>query len=66
MFNSNGFIPIGPKVVPLVVFTFRDFLIILTLSEIFLNNCCDIHDHIAPVSNRDVTGSILTSFNCKI
>ena len=31
MFNSMGVIPIGPKAVPLAVFTCREFLIMLTL-----------------------------------
>ena len=54
MFNSKGLIPIGPKVVPLVVFNFWDFLIMLTLSEIFVNNFCDMNEHVASVSKRAV------------
>ena len=25
----------------------------------FLNICCDIHEHVAPVSNRTTIGSVL-------
>ena len=52
MFNSKGVIPISPSVVPLAVFAFKDFLIMFTLSEIFINDCCDMHEHVAPVSNE--------------
>ena len=65
MFNSKGVIPISPKVIPLSVFTFRDFFIMLTLSKIFKNNCCDMHKDVAPVSNRGVIGSILRHLTAK-
>ena len=65
MFNSNGGIPIGPNVAPLAVFNFKGFLIMLTLSEILLNICCDIHEHVAPVANRAVNGSVLRKLTVK-
>ena len=65
MFNSNEAIPIGPNIAPLVVFTFKGFLIILNLSEIFMNTCCDMHEHVPPVSNRTVIGSVLRSLTAK-
>ena len=66
MFNSNGAILIDPDVVPLAVFTFKGFLIILTLSEYFLNIGCNMHEHLAPVSNRAVNWFSLENFDCKI
>ena len=57
--NSCGVNPIVPNVAPLAVLTFKVFVIILILSYIFLNIFCDIHKHVAPVSNRPVIGSVL-------
>ena len=65
MFNSKGVIPIGPEIVLLAVLTFMDFLIMLTFSEMFINNCCDMHEHVAQVSNRAVIGSILRVLTAK-
>ena len=31
----------------------------LILSAIFLTICCEMHEHVASVSNRAVTGSVL-------
>ena len=59
MLHSSGAIPIGPNVAPFAAFTFKDFLITLALSKIFLNIHCDMHEHVLPVSNRAVIGSIL-------
>ena len=41
------------------MFTLNDFLIRLFLSAIFFNNCCEIHEHVALVSNKAVIGSCL-------
>ena len=65
MFNSNVAIPIGLNVALLVVFTFKGFLIMLTLSEIFQNICHDIHEHVAPVSYRSDICSVLLSLTSK-
>ena len=65
MFNSNGAIPIGPNVAPHAVFTFKGNLIMLILSDNFLNICCDLHEHVAPVSNRAVIGSVLRILTAK-
>ena len=59
MFNYDGAIPIGPNVALLAVFTFKGFWIMFPLSELLLNICCDMHKHVAPVSNRTVIGSVL-------
>ena len=37
----------------------------LILPEIFLNICCDIYEHVAPVSNRAVIGSVLRILTAK-
>ena len=66
MFNSKGAIPISPNVPPLAVFTFGYFLILFTLCEIFINNCCNMHEHLAAISNRAVTSSILRSLTAKL
>ena len=54
-----GAIAIGPNLAPLAIFTFNGFLIMLILSAIFLKLCCQMHEHVAPVSNRAVIGSVL-------
>ena len=48
-----------PNAALLAVFTFNGFLIGLILSTIFFNTCDEIHEHVAPVSNRAVIGSVL-------
>ena len=57
--------PIGPKVAPLTVFTFKGLLIMLILSEILMNICWDMHEHVVPVSNRDVVVSVLKDLTAK-
>ena len=58
--------PIGPNVAPLAKLTFKGFFIMLTLSETFWNICCDMHEHVAPVSNRAVLGSALGILTAKV
>ena len=53
------------SIIPLAVFTFKYCLIMLTFSEIFSNNFCDMHEHAIPISNRAVIVSILRSLNAK-
>ena len=54
-----------PNVAPLTVFTFKGFLIILFLSAIFLNTCCEINEHVTPVLNRAVIGLVLRILTAK-
>ena len=65
MFDSNGTIPVGPNIASLAVFTFKGSSIMLALSEICLNICCDMHEHVVPVSNRAVIGSVLRILTAK-
>ena len=63
--RSRGTIPIGPKVLPLTMLTFKGFLVTSTLSMIFWNRWCDIHGHVACVSNRAVVHSLLRCLTAK-
>ena len=66
VFNSKGVIPTDPKVVPFAAFTFRDFFYHVNFIRIFLqNNYCDMHEHVAPVSNRTDHWFNTEMFNCK-
>ena len=65
MFNFNEAIPVSPNVASFEVFTFKGFLIMFTLSEMFLNICCDMYEHAAPVSNRAVIVSVLGILTAK-
>ena len=51
-------IPTGPKVLPLVVFTHRDLCVMSTLCHIFIYKWHEIHEHVAPVPNGAMTGSL--------
>ena len=49
--------PIVPIVAPLAVFTHSVFFIIFTLSDILVKSWCEMHEQIAPISNRAIMGS---------
>ena len=66
IFKSKGAIPIEPNAAPLAVLTFNGFLIRLIFSAIFCNTCYKIHEHVAPVLNRAVIGSVLRILTEKI
>ena len=51
MFSVKCTIPIGPKDVPLNVFTHSVFLMMSTLFEIFMKSWYEIQEHVVPVSN---------------
>ena len=48
--------PIGPKVVQLAVFTHSVYLIMSTLSEIFVKCWYKVEEHVVPVSNKAIIG----------
>ena len=57
MFVVKWTMPIGPKIVPLAVFTLSAFLMTSTLSEIFMKSWYKIQNHVAPVLNTAMIGS---------
>ena len=59
IFNSKGVILL------ILEYLLSKFLDYVTSSEIFINNCCDMHECAAPVSNIAVIGSILRSLTTK-
>ena len=57
MFIVSCIKPFGSKVAPLAVFTHNIFFIIFPLSEILVKSWYDMHEQVAPVSNRAIIGS---------
>ena len=50
----------------IAVFAYRDLNVMLAFSDIFINKWCEIHKHIAPVSNGTVINLLFRSLAKKV
>ena len=66
MSSIRGTNPTGPQVITQATFNYRDLPVMLTLSDIFMNKWCKIHEHIAPVSKRAIISSLLGNLTVKL
>ena len=59
-------IPVGHKVIPIAVFTYRYLHVTTALSDIFINKWCETHEYIVSESNRAIISSLLRSLTAKL